>query len=398
MILLLKPPVTARGWLKMRDRFYLDHNATSPLRPVVRQAMLSAMDGAHNPSSIHREGRAAKHLLEDARSILASRLSVPKEGVIFTAGGTEANNLALYGLVRGPSAVRHLFIGATEHDAMSATALALVSEGVTVETVPVTTAGVLDIDWLAERLATYDAAEHGAFAVVAMLANNETGVIHPISKLGPIVWPKGGFVVVDAVQGLGKLPINFDNLGADLLTIGAHKVGGPVGVGALLMKPGISLAPHLTGGGQEQYRRAGTENIPGIIGLAKVVEIVDPSEYSALAALRDELEAALPETVSIWGKDAPRLPNTSCFSAPQFAAETQTMVMDLAGFAISAGSACSSGKVRRSGVVKAMGGSDEAASSAIRVSLGWDTKPEAITGFLTAWIKEFDRIRARSAA
>ena len=376
----------------MSKRLYLDHNATSPLRPVVRDAMVAAMEGAHNPSSVHGEGRAAKRLLEDARAVVADILSAPKEGVIFTSGGTEADNLALYGLVKGPAKVRRLFVVATEHDAMRVPAEALAGEGATVETLPVTASGTLDLDRLADRLATYDAEADGAFAVVAMLANNETGVIHPVEKLGPLVWPKGGYVVVDAVQGFGKLPLHFGNLGADLLTIGAHKVGGPVGVGALLTKPGIGLAPLLKGGGQELYRRAGTENVPAIVGLAKTAEVARPDDYAALGSLRDALEAGLPDGVTVWGKDAQRLPNTSCFSAPGFSAETQTMVMDLAGFAISAGSACSSGKVRQSGVLKAMGADDEAASSAIRVSLGWDTPQDATERFLAAWAKEYSRI------
>lgn len=383
----------------MPDRLYLDHNATSPLRPAVRDAMMAAIDGAHNPSSVHTEGRAAKSLLEKARGTLSAALSVPVEGIVLTASGTEADNLALHGLVHGTAKVRRLFVAATEHDAMIAAAAGLAeTAGVAVETLPVTQDGIIDLVWLEQRLASYDPDTDGPFAVVAMLANNETGVINPVASFGPLVWPKGGYVVVDAVQGFGKLPVDFSASGADLMTIGAHKVGGPVGVGALLLKPGIGLAPHLRGGGQESFRRAGTENIPAIIGLAETAVAARTDQYAALAKIRDAMEAGLPSEVTIWGQGADRLPNTLCFSAPGFAAETQVMVLDLGGIAISSGSACSSGKVRRSHVLAAMGASERDASSAIRVSLGWDTPADAAERFLSVWKREYQRIASRSAA
>lgn len=383
----------------MPERLYLDHNATSPLRPDVRDAMLAAMEGAHNPSSTHAEGRAAKKILEDARGVIAETVNAPKEGVIFTSGGTEAVNMALYGLVNGPAKVRRLFISAIEHDAVKAAARGLAeTAGVTVEEVPVTREGVIDLEQLKGRLETYDPEAEGPFMLACMLANNETGVIQPVGKLGPMVWPKGGYVFVDAVQGFGKLTVDFAMAGADLMALGAHKVGGPVGVGALLVKPGLALAPLLRGGGQELNRRAGTENIAAIAGFAKAAELARPEAYEELTMIRDRIEQGLPQSVTIWGQGAHRLPNTLCFSAPGFKSETQVMVMDLAGAAVSAGSACSSGKVRKSGVLEAMGANEDEASTALRVSLGWTNEEADAEHFLRLWTKEFERIARRPAA
>ncbi|WOI54611.1 cysteine desulfurase family protein [Parvularcula sp. LCG005] len=382
----------------MPERLYLDHNATSPLRPKVRDAMLAALDGAHNPSSVHAEGRAAKRLLEDARATLSEVLNTPKEGVIFTSGGTEADNLALTGMVRGPARIRRLMISGVEHDAVKATAKALSEQGVTVETVPVTRSGVVDVDWLDRRLSGYDVETEGNFLLCVMLANNETGVIQPVEKLGPMVWPRGGYLFVDAVQGFGKLDVDFTAMGADLMAIGAHKVGGPVGVGALIVKTGLAFEPLLRGGGQELYRRAGTENIAAVSGFAACARDASPTDYKALAVMRDEIAASLPPGIVVWGKEASRLGNTLCFSAPGFASETQVMVMDLNGIAVSAGSACSSGKVRSSGVLQAMGANASEAGCALRISLGWNTPADAPSRFVGAWTKEQNRIAANSAA
>lgn len=356
---------------------------------------MAALSGPLNPSSVHAEGRAAKRVVEDARAALAATLRAPKEGIIFTGGATEAINLAFHGLRHGPAHVRRFFVGATEHDAVRAAAAA--TPDAVIEVIPATSAGVLDVEWLVARLDDYDPSA-GSFVVAAMLANNETGVIHPIQKLGPLIWPKGGYLFVDAVQGFGKLDINFDHLGADLMALGAHKVGGPTGVGALLTKPGIGLAPLFHGGGQELSRRAGTENVPAIAGLAMAAQVARPDDYAALAPMRDAIEAGLPPAVTVWGQGADRLANTLCFSAPGFSSETQTMVMDLAGIAISAGAACSSGKVRHSTILSAMGATAEQANATIRVSLGWDTPADAPARFLAAWAKEYDRILARNVA
>jgi cysteine desulfurase len=383
----------------MPDRLYLDHNATSPLRPAVREAMVAVMDGARNPSSTHAEGRAGKKILEDARATLSDVLRAPKEGIVFTAGGTEAINMALSGLVRGPARIRRLIVSSVEHDAVTATARALKEEiGIKVERLPVTGDGVLDLQAAERRLADYDVETEGPFLVAVMLANNETGVIQPVGELGPMIWPKGGHLFVDAVQGFGKLAIDFGALGADLLAIGAHKVGGPTGAGALVLKPGIGLPPLLHGGGQELSRRAGTENLVAIAGLAKAAELARPDEYARLAVIRDRIEGGLPERVTVWGRAAPRLPNTSCFSAPGFASETQVMAMDLGGIAVSAGSACSSGKVRKSGVVEAMGGTAAESGTTLRVSLGWTNDEKDADRFLEVWNREYGRITGRTAA
>ncbi|MEO1043011.1 MAG: cysteine desulfurase family protein [Pseudomonadota bacterium] len=382
----------------MSDRLYLDHNATSPLRPEVRDVMVEALAAPRNASSVHAEGRAAKALVEGARKTIAARINAPVESVVFTAGGTEADTLALTGLVRGGPNVRCLMVSAIEHSAVTATAEALHRDVDRVETVPVTEAGVLDLAALEERLASYDQAEDGPFLLSVMLANNETGVIQPIADIAPMVWKAGGYLFVDAVQGFGKIDIDFSALGADAMALSAHKAGGPPGVGALVVKPGLSFAPLLRGGGQELSRRAGTENVAGIAGFGALAEVAEPSAYEELSGLRDAIEAALPDSVRIWGKDAKRLPNTSCFSARGFQSETQVMVMDLAGFAVSSGSACSSGKVKPSPVLKAMGASEIETKSSLRVSLGWDSPSDTAERFIAAWSRDYQRVLERSAA
>ena len=382
----------------MPDRLYLDHNATSPMRPEVREAMLDALAAPRNASSVHAEGRAAKALIESARKTIADRIHAPIESVIFTAGGTEADTLALTGLVRSGPKVRRLFISAVEHSAVSATADALRHEVDAVETVPVTEAGVLNLEALEQRLNAYDQDRDGPFLLAVMLANNETGVIQPIADLAPLVWKAGGYLFVDAVQAFGKIEIDFSALGADALALSAHKAGGPQGVGALVVKPGLAFEPLLRGGGQELSRRAGTENVAAISGFGRLAEVAEPSAYAALGDIRNAIEVGLSEGVRVWGQHAPRLPNTTCFSAPGFLSETQVMVMDLAGLAVSAGSACSSGKVKPSPVLAAMGAGDQDTKSSLRVSLGWDTPGDAAERFLAAWSREYQRILERSAA
>ena len=379
----------------MPDRLYLDHNATSPLRPECRDAMLGVMGTPANPSSVHAEGRAAKAVVEGARRALSDMVGAPPESVVFTGGGTEADATAILGLARGGPQVRRLFIAATEHAAVPAAAE---QSGLPTETVPVLTDGTLDLAWLDERLSGYDADADGPFLLCVMLANNETGVIHPVREAAAMARRAGGYTLVDAVQALGKTPIDFATLGADLLALSAHKAGGPVGVGALVVTPGLAFAPLLRGGGQEQMRRAGTHDVAGIAGFGALAGTATPDAYAPLATMRDEIEAGLPDGVTVWGRSAPRLPNTLCFSAPGYASDAQVMTMDLAGLAVSAGSACSSGKVRRSGVLAAMGADDEQGASAIRVSLGWDTPEDAAARFLAAWTREHARVSGRRAA
>ena len=372
------------------SRLYLDHNATSPLRPECRAAMIDAMDAPRNPSSVHAEGRAAKRIVEDARTALAGMVGAVRESVVFTGGGTEAIATAILGLVRGGPRVERVLVSTVEHAATSAMAA---QAGVPVEVVPVTREGVVDLAAL-ERMVADDA----PFLLCLMLANNETGVIQPVTEAARIVRAAGGYVLCDAVQALGKLPLDFASLGADLMVLAGHKAGGPVGAGALVVTPGLAFQPLLQGGGQEERRRAGTHDVAAIAGLGALARVATPDAYARLAPMRDAMQAGLPEGITVWGERAERLPNTLCFSAPGFASDAQVMTMDLAGIAVSAGSACSSGKVRRSGVLAAMGATDDEGASAVRVSLGWDTPKDAPARFLAAWTREHARVSGRRAA
>ncbi|MGR3320600.1 MAG: cysteine desulfurase family protein [Pseudooceanicola sp.] len=345
-------------------RVYLDHNATTPLRPEARAAMIAAMDVAGNPSSVHAEGRAAKALVERARGQVAAALGAEGADIVFTSGATEAAALAMAG--------RGLACAEIEHEAV----LAWGESGL-----PVDTDG---------RVAVSDP---GASAL--QLANSETGVVQDLPQ---------GLAVSDLTQGFGKLPLAFNWLGCGMALVSAHKLGGPKGVGALVMKRGTDIAARIRGGGQEMGRRSGTENVIGIAGFgaaaeAAAQELADGA-WDRVAALRDALEARLAgedEDIIFAGRGAPRLPNTSCIVSPGWKGETQVMQMDLAGFAISAGSACSSGKVRASRVLRAMGFDEGASASAIRVSLGPDTTEDEITRFAEAWAAQRKKHRARAA-
>lgn len=378
----------------MAERLYLDHNATSPLRPECRDAMLEAMSAPRNASSVHAEGRASKQLVERARSKIAESIGAFPSSIIFTSGGTEADHLGVLGLARGDHDIRRVFVSAVEHPAIPAAAQ---RSGLPVEALPVTPMGVLDLEALERRLSGHNPETDGRFLLCLMLANNETGVIQPVAEAADLVHAKGGLILVDAVQALYKVDIDLTLLGADLLVLSAHKAGGPIGVGALVVKPGIGITPTQGGGGQEENRRAGTHNIPAIAGFGALVDVASPAEYQRLVPIRDALEAGLPQDVTVHGKSAPRLPNTSCITAPGFKSETQVMSTDLAGVAVSAGSACSSGKVKKSGVLAAMGVSDEEAACALRISLGWDTPNDAAERFLAAWTPEFERLSSRAA-
>lgn len=360
-------------------RIYLDHNATSPLRPSARDAMLVALDVGGNASSVHGEGRAARKLLDDAREALGFALGCLPEMIVFTSGGTEANNMAL----RGVQAERVL-VSAVEHPSVLAAARA---SGKPLDLIPVDGEGRVDLAALERMLGGPNV------LVSVMLANNETGVIQPIADVVALARKAGALVHVDAVQGFGKIPVNFGLLGCDLMTVAAHKVGGPVGVGALVIRDGLVVEPLLLGGGQELRRRAGTENLAGIAGWAAVSR----ENPLKIKVLRDELESSL-ESAVILGAGAERLPNTTCFAMPGFRAETLLMNFDLAGVAVSSGSACSSGKVGRSHVLEAMGVAPEVAASAVRVSLGWNSTAADVRHFVTVWKQLVARHRARQAA
>jgi len=383
----------------MNQRTYLDYNATAPLRPEVREAVVDALGETGNPSSVHAEGRAARAAVEEARAKVASLVGAQAEDVIFTSGGTEANALAL-GAPAGEESWQ-CYISAIEHPAA-------LSGGrfhpETTTLIPVTADGVADIGALAQMLEKH---KPGGWRplVSLMAANNETGAIQPLAGTANIVHEAGGLLHSDAVQAAGRIPLDMTALGADMLTLSAHKIGGPKGIGALVLAEGVRVEPLIKGGGQEGRRRAGTENVPGIVGFGVAAELAakELADVTALASLRDALEEgvrAVAANVVILSASAPRLPNTSCMAVPGVKAETLVIGLDLAGIAVSAGSACSSGKMEASHVLAAMGVAPEIANGAVRVSLGFGTKNDDIQRYVSAFgglIKRLKR-NAKEAA
>ena len=374
----------------MSERVYLDWNATTPLRPEARQAMAAAWEVAGNPSSVHAEGRQARRLVEDARAAVAAAVGARAPDVVFTSGGTEANALALTpGLRRGAGEpVRRLLVSAIEHPSV-------LSGGrfspEAIDIIRVTGAGLIDFDHLRRLLA------NGPPALVSvMFANNETGALQPVGEVADIVHEAGGLLHVDAIQALGKIPLDIKTLKADLVTLSAHKIGGPKGVGALVLAEEVQgLEPLLRGGGQELGRRAGTENVAGISAFGAAVRAAMAAlegDAARLRDLRDRLEAGLKETAGmiVFSADVPRLPNTTLFTVPGLKAETAVIGFDLGGISVSSGSACSSGKVQPSHVLEAMGFDRELAQGAVRLSLGWSTSEEGIDLALQAWRKLAD--------
>ena len=368
---------------------YADHNATAPLRPEAREAMLAAFDmGATNPSSVHARGRAARAVVESARVQVGGAIGSRAADVIFTGGGTEADALAVQGVVDALGARCTLIVSAIEHEAIAKSAG---HSGALVQAAYVTEAGTLDLDDLRTRMDNWDSEALGTPVLCVMLANNETGIIQPVAEAAAIMREAGGLTICDAVQALGKIPVNVAMLGVDYLTVSAHKVGGPQGVGALWHRAGAPLKAILYGGGQERSLRSGTENVAGIAGFGAAVDaaVRDLPKYAALAAHRDDMEARLKAEggVVVIGEGSERLAGTSNFARPGFRAETQVMALDLAGVCVSAGSACSSGKVKRSVVLMAMGASDALAESAIRTSFGWNSVPADFDGVANAWLE-----------
>jgi len=345
-------------------RVYLDWNASAPLRPEARAAMIAAMDVSGNPSSVHAEGRAARALVERARAQVAAALGAEGADIVFTSGATEAAALALAG--------RGLQGAEIEHDAVAA--------------------------WVEPSLAVDaagDVAVPDPARATLQLANSETGIVQSLPD---------GLAVSDLTQGFGKLPIAFNWLGCKMGLISAHKIGGPRGVGALVLRQGLEVAAQIRGGGQEMGRRSGTENVVGIAGFGAAAEAaardIADGVWTRVEKLRNILESCLEaeatETIFV-GYGRERLPNTLCIATPGWKAETQVMQMDLAGFAVSAGSACSSGKVRASRVLLAMGHDARLAGGAIRVSLGPTTNEDDVMRFAEAWIGQLKRFRARAA-
>lgn len=371
----------------MSDRVYLDWNATTPLRPEAKAAMAAAWDLSGNPSSVHAEGRHARRLVEQARVAIAAAVGGLARNVVFTSGGTEANALALTpGLRRtsGP-AVERLLVSAVEHASVLAGGRFPADA---IGTVGVTRAGVLDLDQLSATLAA------GPPALVSlMLANNETGALQPVAEAVELVHASGGVLHVDAIQALGKIPVDIRALAADLVTVSAHKIGGPKGAGAVILADGVSgFEPLLRGGGQELGRRAGTENVAGIAGFAAAAKAAMAAlgeDASRLEGLRDRLERGLRQSpgIIVFSDDVKRLPNTTLFTAPGLKAETAVIGFDLAGIAVSSGSACSSGKVQPSHVLEAMGFDTDLAQGAVRLSLGWSTSGAEVDRCLEAWRK-----------
>jgi cysteine desulfurase len=370
---------------------YLDYNATAPIRSEAAQAVARALTIGGNPSSVHGAGRKARAAVELARIQVAALVGAPDEAVTFTSGGTEANALAIESAFA--TGVRRPLIGLAEHASVMENTLA---GGHVVEGWPVTADGVADLDWLAARLKRWTKDDGPVFAALS-LANNETGVIQPVAEAAALIHEAGGRLHVDAVQAAGKIAVDMGELDADTLALSGHKLGGPQGVGALLLADGdTDLRPHQRGGGQERGRRAGTENLPGIAGFAAAARLAlaeQPRLTERLERLRRQLEdgvlAAVP-AVRVIGERAPRLPNTSCLALPGLTAGTAVMMMDLAGVAISAGSACSSGKVAPSHVLTAMG-AGILAGAAIRASLGWASREEEVTAFVAAFAEMASR-------
>ena len=371
----------------MSERTYFDWNATAPLRPEARAAMVSTLELTGNASSVHAEGRAARRLVEQAREQVAALAGAEAKNVIFTSGATEANMLALTSAIEigGRKSLRdRLFVSAIEHPSVRSGGRFPAEQ---VEELPVTGAGVLDLHALRSAIAR---AERPLVSV--MLANNETGVIQPIRQIADIVHSANGVLHVDAVQGPGRIDCRIGELGADLMSLSAHKLGGPQGAGALVSRGDVHIAePLIKGGGQERSLRAGTENVAAIAGFGAAAAIAaKQADAARMAGLRDRVEAgikaALPDAV-IFGQNAPRLPNTTLFTVPGMKAETAIIAFDLNGIAVSSGSACSSGKVQASHVLAAMGVEPILAQGAVRVSLGWSTTEREIENLLNALTK-----------
>lgn len=355
----------------MRNGIYLDNNATTPLKPVARDAMLAAMEMPGNPSSVHGFGQAQRRIVEDARERVAALAGTSPANVIFTSGGSEANNTILNGI-----SADHLITTSIEHPSVLDVNPHSVQVAVDAD-------GVLELDILREHLSSLP----GRALVSVMAANNETGVIQPVVAVAEIVSEFDALLHVDAIQAAGKIDITPITDAADAVTLSAHKLGGPQGVGAIIIRDGVPFAPLVRGGGQERRRRAGTENVAGIAGFGAAAEaaLAEQAAFNALADIRDSIEAALGADAIIYSKNAPRLSNTSCIGMDGVSAETQVMAFDLAGIAVSAGSACSSGKVEPSHVLRAMGLSDDQAGQTIRMSLGWASEPADAGAFIDAW-------------
>ncbi|NCC21079.1 MAG: cysteine desulfurase [Alphaproteobacteria bacterium] len=368
----------------MNNRVYLDYNATAPAHPDVIRLTAELMAAPGNASSVHAAGREARKHIESARSKVAALAGCRETQIVFNSGATEGNNTVLSAF-RG----RRILVSALEHPSV----LEPAGEA---ENIPVTKDGLVDIAALRDMLAR----DPSPALVCVMMVNNETGVVQPIDEIAPLVKQSGALLLVDAVQAAGRIPIEMNRRGVDFLTLSAHKIGGPQGVGALIAGPCAQAPVLLRGGGQERRFRAGTENVAGIagFGVAAELSLSEMASFGALATLRDALEqrlsSSIPELV-ILGRNAPRVPNTTLMALPGVASKTMLINLDLEGIAVSNGSACSSGKVFASHVTRAMGAPDEIAGSALRVSAGRDTKPEDTARFAEIFERLYARVKEK---
>ncbi|MCE9508423.1 MAG: cysteine desulfurase [Alphaproteobacteria bacterium] len=367
---------------------YLDHNATTPLKPEVRDVMLRLLEFPGNASAIHKLGREARRRIEEARAQIAGFVNAgPKAVIVFTSGATEANNLVLKG-----SGCERVLVSAIEHPSVLNALAAR-------EIIPVLSNGVIDVAALDQMLEGNDRAT----LISVMMVNNETGVIQPLDKVVEIAKRRGALVHTDAVQAAGRLPIDLQKLGVDYLTLSAHKIGGPQGAGCLVLSNCVSVTPQISGGNQEKNMRAGTENLAAIAGFGVAAELAarDMGGYQALAALRDRIEAELKKiapAIRFFGQESPRVANTTMFALPGAPSETQLIALDMAGICVSNGSACSSGAVRASHVLKAMGASEAEAGSSLRISLGWNSTEKEVDYFIQQWTEMYNRIKSRVSA
>ena len=368
------------------ERAYFDWNATAPLRPAARAAMLAALDAPGNASSVHGEGRTARRVVEEARRQVAALTGAEAKEVTFVSGATEANALALTPeiAVDGAKASRdRLFVSAVEHPSVLAGGRFPADA---VEVLSVESDGRVDLAALATALTR---AERPLVSI--MFANNETGVIQPIAEIAALVHAANGLLHVDAVQAAGRIPLDMRALGTDMLSLSSHKLGGPQGAGALIVRAGLSIAPLIRGGGQERGLRAGTENVAAIAGFGAAADAARTNlatDAQRMAALRDRIEAglrAITPAAVVFGANSPRLPNTTLIAVPGVKAETALIAFDLNGIAVSSGAACSSGKVAASHVLAAMGVEPGLARGAIRISLGSSTLDSEVESLLIAW-------------
>ena len=348
------------------------------MRLSVQRAMLESFEHFGNPSSIHALGRKARAMVEDARESVAKAINASSAGVVFTSGGTEANNLAISSFARMGA---QCLVSSIEHESVIAASNSK-------ERIAVNADGIVDLQQLERTIAEVRSNDSGPLLVAVMLANNETGVVQPINEVIAIAKHYKAYVHCDAVQGFGKLDVDFQAMGVDSVSLSAHKIGGPKGVGALIVNEHLDLAPLIKGSGQERGMRSGTEGVTNIVGFQVAIQDAMIDDWKPIEVLRDFLEKSLQNTCSglkIYGCKSSRLPNTSCIVMPGVAGQQQLMSFDLQGIAVSVGAACSSGKAKASHVLQGMGVDAREAGQALRVSLGWDTKLEHIEEFIRVW-------------